>query len=286
MPVVTPAPVVPRAPADDLTVTWIGHASCLIQLGGHNILTDPMWSGRASPVQWAGPRRLVPVPMSMDALPPIDVVLISHDHYDHLDRTTVRRLSRLHGAAVWFAPLGVGQRLRRWGAADVRELDWWQSATAGGIDVSCTPARHFSGRTLWDRMATLWCGWTIATGGRRAFFAGDTAYHPEFAEIARRHGPFDVAVLPIGAYDPRWFMAGVHMDPEDAVRAYRDLVSVHAEDRAPVMVPIHWGTFRLTDEPLDEPPVRLRNAWAGAGLPDERLWLLAHGETQRRGRVR
>jgi L-ascorbate metabolism protein UlaG (beta-lactamase superfamily) len=275
----------PHAPADALTATWIGHASTLLQIGRLNVLTDPMWSRRASPVSWAGPSRLVAPPVDLRALPPVDLILLSHNHYDHLDRGTVHRLARLHPGAIWFAPLGVARLLRGWGAGDVRELDWWDSdsGTVSGATVTCTPARHFSGRTPWDRAQTLWAGWTIAADGWRVFFAGDTAYHPEFRAIAEWSGPFDLALLPIGAYEPRWFMGSVHMNPEDAVLAYGDLCAAH-EAPGPAMLPIHWGTFRLTDEPIGEPPARIRTAWAAAGLAPGDLWLPAHGETQRRVR--
>jgi N-acyl-phosphatidylethanolamine-hydrolysing phospholipase D len=273
----------PRGADGDLAITWIGHATCLLQLGALNVLTDPMWSHRASPVSWAGPARVAPVAMALESLPPIDIVLISHNHYDHLDRDTVRRLARQHPAATWCVPLGVARLVRRWGAADVRELDWWDTVRVGAANLMCTPARHFSSRGLHDRNATLWAGWTIQAEGCRVFFAGDTAYHPEFSTIARHAGPFDLVMLPVGAYDPRWMMASVHMNPEEAVRGFQDIAAADGA-AIPAMVPIHWGTFRLTDEPLDEPPRRLRAAWAAAGLRADRLWVLAHGETQRRGR--
>ncbi len=274
----------PRTADRTLTATWVGHATVLLQLGGLNVVTDPMWSRRASPVTWAGPSRLAPPAFPLSALPPIDVVLISHDHYDHLDRQTVRALAAAHPSAHWFAPLGVGHSLRRWGVNAVRELDWWDTAENGSAFVSCVPARHFSGRTPWDRARTLWSGWTIAANGWRVFFAGDTAYHPEFTRIAERHGPFDLVLLPVGAYEPRWFMGSVHMDPDDAVHAYRDLGAAHPGTAGAPMLPIHWGTFRLTDEPVHEPPDRTRTLWAGAGLPDDALWLGARGVTRRRER--
>ncbi len=274
----------PRAPREVLTATWVGHATTLLQLGGLNVLTDPMWSGRASPVSWAGPSRFVPPAVAFGALPPIDVVLISHNHYDHLDRETVRRLTRREPDATWLVPLGLGRLLSRWGARRVQEADWWSTVRAGDATATCVPARHFSARTPWDRGRTLWSGWTIAANGWRVYFAGDTAYHPEFGAIAAREGPFDLVLLPVGAYDPRWFMGSVHMNPDDALAAYRDLHAAHAAPPPP-MLPIHWGTFRLTDEPMDEPPARTAAAWIAAGLPREALWLLAHGQTARRERT-
>ncbi|HVZ77018.1 MAG TPA: MBL fold metallo-hydrolase [Gemmatimonadaceae bacterium] len=274
----------PAAGRDTLTTTWVGHSTVLLQLGGVNVLTDPMWSQRASPVSWAGPARLSPPGVSLDALPPIHVVLISHNHYDHLDRATVQRLAARHPDAVWFAPLGVRPLLQRWGARDVSELDWWDTESAGGVQASCVPARHFSARGLNDRGRTLWCGWTVTANGWRAYFAGDTALHPEFGEISRRHGPFDVALIPVGAYEPRWFMQRVHMNPDDAVQAYEAVRRAWPEAPPPAMLPIHWGTFRLTDEPMDEPPRRTHALWEAAGLASGDLWLSAPGQTHHRQR--
>lgn len=276
--------VAPRATTGVLTATWVGHATTLLQLGGLNVLTDPMWSTRASPVAWAGPARFVPPAVAFEALPPIDVVLISHNHYDHLDRDTVRRLARRAPEAAWLVPLGLGRLLSRWGVRRVQEADWWDTARAGEATATCVPARHFSARTPWDRARTLWAGWTIAANGWRVYFAGDTAHHPEFGTIAAREGPFDLVLLPIGAYEPRWFMGSVHMNPEDALAAYGDIRAAHGTP-APPMLPIHWGTFRLTDEAMDEPPARMRAAWESAGLPADALWLLAHGQTARRERA-
>lgn len=259
-------------------VTWVGHSTFFIQIDGLCILTDPIWSVRASPFRWIGPHRLRPPGVGLSSLPRVDVVLISHDHYDHLDVATVRRLVQLHPAARWFAPLGVGGWLSRHGADDITELDWWGRSADGRLTISCTPAQHFSGRSL-ARNRTLWCGWTISSGGCRVFFAGDTALHPEFGEIAARYGPFDAVILPIGAYEPRWFMRPVHMDPSDAVTAFRQISEVHPENRT-VMVPSHWGTFRLTDESPGEPPHLTRVAWSRSGLRTEDLWVLDPGETR------
>jgi len=264
---------IPRASSSEITVTWVGHSTLLLQLGGLNILTDPMWSARASPFRFAGPRRWVAPGVEFRDLPPIDVILQSHNHYDHLDNRSVRALARAYPQASWFVPLGLESFVRRRGAKLARELDWWQTADVDQLHITCVPAQHFSGRTLVDRGETLWCGWTLATNdGRRVFFAGDTGYHPEFSRIAERCGPFELALLPIGAYEPRWFMRYLHMNPEEAVEAFRGL-------GAQLMVPIHWGTFKLTDEAMDEPPVRARAAFAAANLPMERYRQLAHGET-------
>ncbi|HUL02702.1 MAG TPA: MBL fold metallo-hydrolase [Gemmatimonadales bacterium] len=281
-PPVPSAFVSPRAPADTLVLTWIGHATFLIQIGGLNLITDPMFGSRASPLPFAGPRRHVPPAIDLDALPPLDGVLLSHNHYDHLDDHSVRRLAARHPAAAWFAPLGVAAFLARRGARQVRELDWWEETRLGSLALACTPAQHFSARSMQDRDETLWCGWSVAAAARQLFFAGDTGHHPEFAAIGERFGPFHAALLPIGAYEPRWFMRPVHMNPEDAVQAYRELHQSRPPigGRPAVMVGMHWGTFRLTDEPLDEPPARARAAWEAAGLHPERLWLLGHGESR------
>jgi N-acyl-phosphatidylethanolamine-hydrolysing phospholipase D len=280
-PVATPEIVRPRAGPDDLLATWIGHSTVLLQLGGLNLLTDPVFSERAFPVQWLGPRRLMEPGLPLDALPPLDLVLVSHTHYDHLDGPTVRRLARAHPAAHWIVPLGLGRYLRGWGARTITELDWWQTAQVGGVAVTATPARHFSARRLGDRNRSLWSGFALEVGERRVWFAGDTAYHPEFGEIGARLGPFDLAMIPIGAYDPRWFMERVHVDPEEAVRIYQDLIAAHPGAPHPLMLGLHWGTFRLTDEPMDEPPRRAAARWGDAGLPADRLWIARFGETRR-----
>jgi len=266
-----------RAPRSQLTVTWVGHSSLLIQLNGLNILTDPMWSERASPVQFAGPRRWVRPGIAFEDVPPLDVVLESHNHYDHLDAPTVRRLARAHPEASWVVPLGLAAFVRKRGVSDnrVRELDWWEEHAIGSLRIAATPAMHFSSRGIGDRGDSLWCGFALSSdgaNGRHVYFAGDTGYHPEFGAIGERYGPFDVALIPIGAYEPRWFMRYLHMNPEEAVAAFRAL-------NARMMVPIHWGTFKLTDEAMDEPPIRARAAWDSAGLPPSGYRQLAHGET-------
>ncbi|MEO7043023.1 MAG: MBL fold metallo-hydrolase [Gemmatimonadaceae bacterium] len=277
-PVTKPTFPAPRASTDEILLTWIGHSSFLLQIGSINILLDPVWSNRASPVSFAGPARIIPPSLSFDALPPIDLVIVSHDHYDHLDRSTVRMLRTSHPGAKWLAPLGVGAWLRNRGVSVIAELDWWQNLTTLGIEITCTPAQHFSGRRLNNRDSTLWCGWTIRAGSRAVYFAGDTGRHPEFSEITRRLGPFDAALLPIGAYNPRWFMQPVHMSPEEAVSAYMDIAAAN-DGRACSFVATHWGTFRLTDEPMEEPPALTRVTWSIAGLDPSLLCIPAHGET-------
>ncbi|MGD2136484.1 MAG: MBL fold metallo-hydrolase [Gemmatimonadales bacterium] len=278
-PVADPAFATPRAAPDQVSLTWVGHSTFLIQIGDRNVLTDPMWGERASPVAFAGPRRFMPPGVPFDELPPVDFVVQSHDHYDHLDRSTVRRLAAIHPSAEWVVPLGLAEWVAAHGVVRVRELDWWDSARLDETTtVTCTPAQHFSGRT-WHRNRTLWAGWVLAAGGHRVYFVGDTGYFPEIGQAGARLGPFDAVLVPIGAYDPRWFMRPAHLDPEEAVRVYRE-VTGHQGDHACTMTAMHWGTFKLTEEPLREPPERARRAWHDAGLPPDLLWIPTHGETR------
>jgi N-acyl-phosphatidylethanolamine-hydrolysing phospholipase D len=279
-PTATPNVASPRVARDVATATWIGHSTVLLQAGGLNILTDPMFSERAFPVQWIGPRRIMPPALGVESLPPLDVVLLTHSHYDHLDKSSVKRLVRLHPDATWVAPLELGAYLRGFGARNVVELDWWQRAEVRGVSVTATPARHFSARRLGDRNKTLWCGYAVEVAGRRIYFAGDTAYHPEFGTIAERCGPFDFVMMPIGAYDPRWFMHVMHVNPDEAIQACVDLRASHPRQPMPLVLGIHWGTFRLTDEPMDEPPRRAMELWRERGLDPGRLWIARFGETR------
>lgn len=256
------------------TLTWIGHVSFLLQLGGLNILTDPHMTERTSPVSFAGPRRLVPLPLQIHELPPIDVVLISHNHYDHLDAGTVRQLARQAGGSPLFlVPLG----LKRWftakGMHRVQELDWWELHRHGGVDFHFLPSQHWSKRTPWDTNQSLWGGFLV-DAGFRFLFAGDTGYSRDFRDIHARFGSVDLAALPIGAYAPRWFMSPQHVDPDEAVKIFQDLQAVRA-------VGMHWGTFQLTDEPLDEPPARLNQALARHGISRERFFVMRLGEMRR-----
>jgi N-acyl-phosphatidylethanolamine-hydrolysing phospholipase D len=270
----------PRAARDAASATWIGHSTVLLQIAGLNVLTDPMFSERAFPVQWIGPRRVMAPALALESLPPLDVILLTHSHYDHLDRSSVKRLARLHPGAVWVVPLALGAYVRGFGVANVVELDWWQHADVHGARVTATPARHFSARRAGDRNKTLWCGYAMKVGRWRLYFAGDTAYHPEFEAIAEQSGPFDFVMMPIGAYDPRWFMHVVHVNPDEAVQACVDLCTPHPARSMPLVLAIHWGTFRLTDEPMDEPPRRAMARWRERSLDPERLWIARFGETR------
>lgn len=254
------------------TVTWIGHATLLIQLDGLNILTDPHFSERASPLSFAGPRRLNAPGLAFDALPPIDVVVISHDHYDHLDRPTVQRLAAAH-RPLFLAPLGFKAWFASVGVDRVSELDWWETREVGPVRFTLTPGQHWCARTPFDTNRRLWGGWAVAGRARRIFFGGDTGYYEGFREIGARLGPFDLALVSIAAYEPPEIMRMTHTTPEQALRLFTDV-------RARSFVAMHWGTFDLSDEPLDEPPRRLRAAARAMNLPDERVWLLAHGETR------
>lgn len=262
-----------RSNREQPTVTWLGHASFLLQLGGHNVLTDPVLTERASPFSFAGPTRLQPPGIAITELPAIDVIVISHDHYDHLDLPTLETLRRRDNPLL-VAPLRLGAWLRSRGFDRVVELDWWQRHDAGTLRIDAVPAQHFSGRGLFDRNQRLWAGYMLEADGLRVFFAGDTGYSPDFAAIGERFAPVDLALIPIGAYEPRDFMKPVHVTPEEAVRIHQDV-------GASASIGMHWGTFRLTPEPMDEPPERLRAAVAAAGLPPEAFRTVALGQTQR-----
>ncbi len=255
------------------TLTWIGHATFLVQVGGLNVLTDPHFTARASPLQFAGPQRLVAPGLALRDLPALDVILVSHNHYDHLDDGTVRWLARHHPKAVYVVPLGLRRWLQRRRVGNVVELDWWQRHDGHGFSVTAVPAQHFSGRWHNDRNRTLWCGFVLEAGGKKVFFAGDTGYSKDFVDIGNKMGPMDVALLPIGAYAPRWFMKSMHVNPEEAVRIHKDLASRQS-------VAMHWGTFRLTEEPMDEPPKALAQALKEARVAPDKFWVMQHGETR------
>ena len=265
-------------------VTWVGHATVLAQLGGLNVLTDPIFSERASPVSFAGPKRAHAPGLALAQLPRIDVVVLSHNHYDHCDVPSLQALNnQAGGPPLFLVPLKLKAWLADLGINNVVELDWWQSHRLGAVDVVMTPVQHWSGRGLGDRLQTLWGGWAFFAPDAHIFFAGDTGYSPDFEDIARRFaerqgdGGFDIALIPVGAYAPRWFMKEQHVDAEEAVRMHRDL-------RAKKSLGIHWGTFALSDEPLDEPPQRLAAARSKAGVAEDDFFLLALGQTRKLAR--
>ena len=251
----------PNSTAGPLAVTWLGHATALVEIDGFRLLTDPVWSERCSPSQTIGPRRLHPPPVPLEALPAVDAVVISHDHHDHLDMDTIRALARSQ-RSMFVTPLGVGAHLRAWGVPSARvvELDWGSSHTIDDLTLTCTPARHYSGRFL-SRNNTLWSSWVFTGPRNRVFFGGDTGYTASFVDIGTQYGPFDLTLLPIGAYNKSW--PDIHMNPEEAVRAHRDL---NAAAPGGVLLPIHWGTFRLAPHPWAEPADRLVDAAAAAAV--------------------
>ena len=254
-------------------LSFIGHSTFLIRLPGLTLITDPIFSKRCSPVQWAGPKRVRPPGLAIEALPRIDAILLSHNHYDHLDLPSLRQIRQRFGPVPVIAPLGNAGWLTRKRLGPATELDWWQSHRLKDADITAVPARHFAARTLRDRNETLWCGYRIRHRGAEIHFAGDTGYTGYFRTIHERLGPPDLALLPIGAYEPRWFMGTVHMNPADAVQAFQDL---HAK-RA---VGMHFGTFQLTDEAIDAPLHDLAKARFEAGLAEDAFTTLDFGETR------
>ncbi len=263
-----------RANREKITLTWIGHATFLLQIRGMNILTDPHFSDRASPVQWAGPKRVVPPSPPLESLPAIDMVIISHDHYDSLDVQSIKRLFEREGGSntIFYVPLGLKSWFGSLGVSNVIEMDWWDEYRAGPVTIAAVPMQHWGKRSPFSRNRHLWASWVIFSEDFRFFFGGDSGYSAHFREAGIKYGPFNVAALPIGAYEPRWFMKNHHINPEEAVQAHMDLFSNKS-------VAMHWGTFMLTDEPLDEPPKRLRQAMKDRGLGNDEFLVLRHGET-------
>ncbi len=262
-----PAPIVDNdgslvRPAARPALTWIGHASYLVQLGGRSVLIDPILSSRIALL-----RRFVPPGLAYEALPPIDAVLVTHNHMDHMDGPTLRRLP---GDPLFVVPTGLATWFR--GKRRVAELGWWDHLDLDGLRIHFVPSQHWSRRGAFDENATLWGGYVLEDGTTRVYHSGDTSYFEGFHDIGAKLGPLDAAMLPIGAYEPRWFMKTQHMNPDDAVRAFRDLGAAR-------FVAMHWGTFKLTDEPLGAPPVDLARSWEAEGLERERLSIPAVGET-------
>jgi N-acyl-phosphatidylethanolamine-hydrolysing phospholipase D len=251
-----------------IQLTWIGHSTFLTQFRGRNFLTDPIF-GNCGPLPLEGLRRAAPPGLPFEALPPIHEVLISHCHYDHLDVSTITLLGNRPN---YWVPANLAPWFQRRGLTKCRQFNWWESAeTSEGLEIHCVPAQHFAGRRLFDRDRTHWCGWVIRGFGRGIYFAGDTGYCPVFKEIGERFGGFDLAMIPIGAYRPRWMMQPVHADPGEAVQ-------IHLDARSRRSVAGHWGTFVLTDEPLNEPPVLLEHELARRGIPATDFRVLKFGE--------
>jgi L-ascorbate metabolism protein UlaG (beta-lactamase superfamily) len=273
-------PVQPRRPPqlggpDEVIVTFIGHATFLIQTSSGNVLTDPMYSERASPLRFAGPRRVSAPGVAFDDLPRIDLVLLSHNHYDHCDLPTLANLATRFRPRL-ITPLGNGRILRSAGVSGVEELDWWQQAAPASPHVTLVPAQHFSARGPLDRNRALWGGFIIEAGRQRVYFAGDTGYAGHFADIRERFAPIDLALLPIGAYEPRWFMKDVHMNPAEAVQAHLDLGAARS-------LGMHYGTFQLTTEGISEPLDGLDRALQEQEVPSSQFEILEFGESVRIG---
>jgi len=250
-------------PEHSASVTWVGHSTFVVHDEADIFLTDPQFNDRA-----LIPKRYHPPGVPISSIPGSAFAVISHNHYDHLDAYTIETLP---SSVTWFVPMGLGEWFRKRGRQSVVELNWWQSARHGRWQITCVPSQHWSQRIEQWQNSTLWCAWVISSGERTYFFAGDTGYFHGFTEIGKRFGPIDVAMLPIGAYEPRWVMYYSHMNPAEAYRAFLDL-------GARWMLPCHWGTFRLTDEPIDEPPRELRRAVEAAGGSLDPIRIMAIGE--------
>ena len=274
-----------KAPASP-TVTWMGHATALVQANGLNVLVDPVFSERASPVQIFGPKRAQPPGVALADLPDIDAVLISHNHYDHLDRASVALLDEKAKAAgkttLFIVPLGLKAWFNGIGIDSVVELDWWQHHTIQGVEFHLTPVQHWSARSINDRSATLWGGWAVLGADFHWYYAGDTGYSRDFADTAKHFAPrqsealgggFDLALVPVGAYEPRWFMSQQHVNPMESVRIHQDVGAKRS-------IGVHWGTFALTDEPLDQPPRDLAIARQALNVTEADFGLLAIGESR------
>lgn len=266
-----PSPSPPfRVGLGGMRVTFVNHSTVLVQMDGVNILTDPIWSERCSPVSFAGPRRVVAPGVRFEQLPPIDLVLVSHNHYDHMDLPTLRQLADERRPRI-FVPLGNAGTLDHRGVRGAEELGWWKSArVTKGIQVHAVPAQHFSGRGIFDRDRALWAGYVVTGPAGAMYFAGDTGFGPHFAQIRERYGPPRLALLPIGAYRPEWFMSRVHMSPDEAL-------SAHGILEAGTSVGIHFGTFRLADDGQNEPAERIAASLAESDEPP-RFWVLGFGE--------
>jgi N-acyl-phosphatidylethanolamine-hydrolysing phospholipase D len=270
---------------EEPTLTWINHSTFLMVVDGCAFLTDPIWNGRCSPLKWAGPCRRKEAPFEITELPPLDYILISHDHYDHLDKKSVRKLTRSQPDMTWFVPLNLGKWLKKQGVRRVVELDWWQSHTARTLSdvnpevkVTAVPSQHYSGRGLFSKNQSLWCGYVVeitrpSGEHRRFYFVGDTGYNPhDFVEVGKRFGEMDLSLVPIGVYRPREFMQTVHVNPEEAVQ-------IHLDACSKLSVGGHFGTFKLSSEPDEMPPYDLYQALLAQGLDPSVFRVLDQGQT-------
>jgi L-ascorbate metabolism protein UlaG (beta-lactamase superfamily) len=254
-------------------ITWLGHSAFLLQVEGKNILTDPHFSKRASPLSFAGPKRIIAPPLNIDELPHIHAVVISHNHYDHLDEESLTELyeRQKNAPPLFLVPLGLKEELLSYDMTNVVEMDWWESHEYEGMTLTALPVKHWSQRTFFDRNKSLWAGWLVDIEGFRFFHTGDSGYSDDFRKIGEDYPGIDLATIPIGAYDPRWFMKDAHMSPEEAVQTFIDL-------KADKAIGMHWGTFILTDEEMDEPPVRLAEALKEKGIEAGNFSVMDHGE--------
>jgi len=258
-------------PVNNYRVFWIGHSTTLIQFKEINIMFDPNLNDYAGLSSFAGRKRLISLPLVLDELPHVDIVMVSHSHYDHLDKKTVIQLYRRF-APLFLVPLKMGKLLMSWGIKNIIEMDWWQYTEHNGLKISCVPAVHFSNRGFNDRDRVLWAGWYLEDmiSGARIYYSGDSAYGEQFKEIGERLGSPDLAILPIGAYEPRWFMKLAHINPDEAIQAFIDL-------KAKEFLGVHWGTFKLSDEPMDEPPKLLQKQAFKRGIDAKRIHVLPIG---------
>lgn len=255
-----------------VAITFVNHASFLIQLPGLNILTDPVWSNRVSPFSFAGPKRARPPGIEFDKLPKIDVVLISHNHYDHMDHDTLVDLEQKF-SPQFFVALGDGERARAWGLKNVKEMEWWDEANVSALKITYTPTQHFSSRGLFDRNHSLWGSYMLEHSGKRIYFGGDAGYSSHYKSIRERLGAVDLALLPIGAYEPRWFMKSMHINPEEAVQAHQDLEAQHS-------IGMHFGTFQLSSELFDQPAKDLSKALEAVKIPLTSFITMDEGSTR------
>lgn len=254
------------------TLTWMGHSSMFLQMDGQNILLDPIFSERASPLSFAGPRRLSALPFHIEELPNVDVIMVSHSHYDHLDLPTLKRVAELNPAARFFVPLGLKSLLEGEGIKIVEEFNWWENQQINNLTITFVPVQHWSARGLFDRNQTLWGGWHLEIKSFRFLYAGDTGYSKDFLDIKERLGPVDFAAIPIGAYEPRWFMKRQHVNPHEAILIHKDLAAKNS-------IGVHWGTFKMADEDMWMPVKDLEIAKEELKISENEFRVLKHGET-------